>query len=123
VVTRDIQIRDLRQALTQRIVQEAVEDRTEDNAVLRGLVRELERRLSADSRRCATLETRLAATPRSASPGSMRRVLRSRPSAMRSGRLPGLISQSDVVLFPVDCISHDAMQAIKALCRQQSGKR
>ena len=35
--------------------------------------------------------------------------------------LPGLASQSSVVLFPVDCISHDAANAVKALCRQ-SGK-
>jgi Uncharacterized protein conserved in bacteria (DUF2325) len=39
-----------------------------------------------------------------------------------TGLLPGLVSQSDVILFPVDCISHDAMQAVKSLCRQ-SGKR
>jgi hypothetical protein len=32
--------------------------------------------------------------------------------------LPGLTSRSDVVLFPVDCISHDAASALKALCRQ-----
>jgi hypothetical protein len=36
--------------------------------------------------------------------------------------LPGLTSRSDVVLFPVDCISHDAANAVKALCRQ-AGKR
>lgn len=36
--------------------------------------------------------------------------------------LPGLISQADVVLFPVDCISHDAVHAVKLLCRQL-GKR
>jgi hypothetical protein len=35
--------------------------------------------------------------------------------------LPGL-TRSDVVLFPVDCISHDAANAVKALCRQ-AGKR
>jgi hypothetical protein len=32
--------------------------------------------------------------------------------------LPGLASRSDVVLFPVDCISHDAANAVKSLCRQ-----
>ena len=36
--------------------------------------------------------------------------------------LAGLVSRSDVVLFPVDCISHDAAKAVKSLCRQ-SGKR
>jgi hypothetical protein len=36
--------------------------------------------------------------------------------------LPGLTSRSDVVLFPVDCISHDAASAVKTLCRQ-GGKR
>ncbi len=33
--------------------------------------------------------------------------------------LPGLASRSNVVLFPVDCISHDAAQAVKSLCRQR----
>jgi hypothetical protein len=32
--------------------------------------------------------------------------------------LPGLVRRSDIVLFPVDCISHDAANAIKSLCRQ-----
>jgi len=36
--------------------------------------------------------------------------------------LPGLTSRADLVLFPVDCISHDAAHAIKSLCRQ-AGKR
>lgn len=36
--------------------------------------------------------------------------------------LPGLISQADLVVFPVDCISHDAAHAVKLLCRQ-FGKR
>jgi hypothetical protein len=36
--------------------------------------------------------------------------------------LPGLTSRADVVLFPVDCISHDAAHAVKLLCRQ-AGKR
>jgi hypothetical protein len=36
--------------------------------------------------------------------------------------LPGLASQSDIVLFPVDCVSHEAANAVKALCRQ-TGKR
>jgi hypothetical protein len=33
--------------------------------------------------------------------------------------LPGLISQADLVLFPVDCVSHDAALAVKRLCRQR----
>ena len=36
--------------------------------------------------------------------------------------LPGLTSRADVVMFPVDCISHDAAHAVKLLCRQ-AGKR
>ncbi len=32
--------------------------------------------------------------------------------------LPGLISRTDLVLFPVDCVSHEAALAAKALCRQ-----
>lgn len=39
----------------------------------------------------------------------------------RGGRLPGLVSRADAVLFPVDCISHDAMLRVKQLC-QQTGK-
>ncbi len=36
--------------------------------------------------------------------------------------LPGLTSRANLVLFPVDCISHDAAHAVKFLCRQ-AGKR
>jgi Uncharacterized protein conserved in bacteria (DUF2325) len=36
--------------------------------------------------------------------------------------LPGLVSRSGLVVFPVDCISHDAALNLKALCRQ-AGKR
>ena len=32
--------------------------------------------------------------------------------------LPGLISQADRVMFPVDCVSHDAALTVKRLCRQ-----
>lgn len=32
--------------------------------------------------------------------------------------LPGLISQADRVVFPVDCVSHDAALRVKRLCRQ-----
>ena len=40
----------------------------------------------------------------------------------RGGLLPGLVSRADVVLFPVDCISHAAMLQVKRLCRQ-AGKK
>ena len=36
--------------------------------------------------------------------------------------LAGLASQADLVVFPVDCISHHAAQVAKQLCRQ-AGKR
>jgi hypothetical protein len=36
----------------------------------------------------------------------------------RGGLLPGLVSRAELVLFPVDCISHGAMQLVKRLCRQ-----
>ena len=36
--------------------------------------------------------------------------------------LGGLTSQAEVVVFPVDCISHHAAQMVKQLCRQ-AGKR
>jgi hypothetical protein len=32
--------------------------------------------------------------------------------------LAGLISRADLVVFPVDCISHGAMHAVKRLCGQ-----
>ena len=32
--------------------------------------------------------------------------------------LPGLVSRCDCALFPVDCISHDAANMVKACCRQ-----
>jgi Uncharacterized protein conserved in bacteria (DUF2325) len=36
--------------------------------------------------------------------------------------LPGLVSRADLAVFPVDCVSHEAVAALKRLCRQ-SGKR
>ena len=36
----------------------------------------------------------------------------------RAGLLPGLVSQCDVALFPVDCVSHHAAERVKRLCRQ-----
>jgi hypothetical protein len=35
-----------------------------------------------------------------------------------SGLLPGLVARADRVAFPVDCISHLAVAAIKRVCRQ-----
>ena len=35
-----------------------------------------------------------------------------------SSLLPGLISRADVLLFPIDCVSHDAVATLKRLCRQ-----
>jgi hypothetical protein len=35
-----------------------------------------------------------------------------------SALLPGLVSRADHVLFPIDCVSHDAAGLIKKLCRQ-----
>jgi len=32
--------------------------------------------------------------------------------------LPGLVSRTDLAMFPVDCVSHDAMASVKRLCRQ-----
>jgi hypothetical protein len=32
--------------------------------------------------------------------------------------LAGLTSRADIVLFPVDCVSHDAALTVKRLCRQ-----
>ena len=36
--------------------------------------------------------------------------------------LPGLVSRADLVVFPVDCVSHDAAGALKKACRH-CGKR
>jgi hypothetical protein len=36
--------------------------------------------------------------------------------------LPGLVSRADVAVFPVDCVSHDAVVSLKRICRQL-GKR
>ena len=35
-----------------------------------------------------------------------------------SSLLPGLISKADVLVFPIDCISHDAVATLKRLCWQ-----
>ena len=36
----------------------------------------------------------------------------------RSGLLEGLVSRADVVMFPIDCVSHRAVGIVKRLCRQ-----
>jgi hypothetical protein len=36
--------------------------------------------------------------------------------------LPGLVSRADLVVFPVDCVSHGAVNTVKRLC-SQTGKR
>lgn len=36
----------------------------------------------------------------------------------RISLLPGLIGQAEHVVFPVDCVSHDAMLTVKRLCRR-----
>jgi len=38
----------------------------------------------------------------------------------RSGLLGGLVNRADVVMFPVDCVSHEAVTIVKRLCRQMS---
>jgi hypothetical protein len=35
-----------------------------------------------------------------------------------SALLPGLVGRADVTLFPVDCISHNAMAQAKRVCQQ-----
>jgi Uncharacterized protein conserved in bacteria (DUF2325) len=63
VVTRDKQISELRQALTQGIVSRQADGSSDthgENAVLRGLIADLERRLNASGRRCSALDDRLA---------------------------------------------------------------
>jgi len=34
-------------------------------------------------------------------------------------RLSSLVSQSDMVICPLDCVSHNAMHSIKRDCKQQ----
>jgi hypothetical protein len=184
VVSRDTQIRELRQALADRIVSEATTADPADGAALRGLIADRERRLAAEARRRGTLEERLQAMQAERDAERAARVAAERacqalhreldavetslaapaedaPSmrldnvvllyvggrpnqvghmrAMVEGLgatflhhdggvenhqnlLPGLTSRCDLVLFPVDCISHDAANIVKSLCRQ-GGKR
>jgi hypothetical protein len=184
VVTRDRQIRELRQALADRIVSDAAAGVPADNTALLGLVTDRERRLTAETRRRVTLEERLAgmqverdaerearvAVERACAAlrheldaveaslavpsedassvrlaGLMLLYVGGRPNQVAHMRamvegfgatflhhdggvenhpnlLPGLASRCDFALFPVDCISHDAANTVKALCRQ-AGKR
>src|SRR5262249_18860039 len=34
--------------------------------------------------------------------------------------LPGFVGRADIPMFPVDCVSHDAMSSVKRHCRQTS---
>jgi hypothetical protein len=184
VVTRDSQIRDLRQALADRIVSAVSSTESSDGGALQDLVADRERRLAVEIRRRAALEERLQAmqaerdaeraarveaertavalrreldaveaslaVPADDGPvlrldGSILLYVGGRPNqippmrAMVEGLgatflhhdggvehhqtlLPGLTSRCDVALFPVDCISHDAANLVKSLCRQ-AGKR
>lgn len=61
VVTRDCQIRDLRQALAERIVSQAATPVPADQAALHGLVADRERRLAVETRRRMALAERLTA--------------------------------------------------------------
>ena len=38
------------------------------------------------------------------------------------GLLPGLVSRAHHILFPVDCVSHEAVATIKRLCQQSDKK-
>ena len=38
----------------------------------------------------------------------------------RSGLLGGLMSRADLVMFPVDCVSHEAVSNVKRLCHQMA---
>jgi hypothetical protein len=180
VVTRETQIRELRQALADRIVADAATAEPADNAALLGLVADRERRIAAETRRRVALEERLAAmqAERDAERAgritaeracdAMRREIEAietslaapsqdapslrldgvvmlyvggRPNQVAAMRtmvedlgatflhhdggvenhpnlLPGLASRCDFALFPVDCISHDAANMVKSLCRQ-----
>ncbi|WP_428535675.1 DUF2325 domain-containing protein [Rhodopila sp.] len=180
VVTRDEQIRQLRQALTERIVSAAGTDVPTDETALQGLIADAGRRLAVETRRRIALQERLsamqaerdgeragrvaaerigaalrqevdaieaslAAPPESAPAlrldGMVLLYVGGRPNQVAHMRamveqlgaeflhhdggvenhqnlLPGLVSRCDSALFPVDCISHDAANIVKASCRQ-----
>jgi hypothetical protein len=183
VVTRDASIRDLRQSLRQRLTDDAPALLGDEAAALRALVSDLEKRLTIETRRGATAETRLmeardaltrertargaleseaeslraelAAVEADLQPetseaarrmdglsllyvgGRPNQIAHLRELAARLGAtflhhdggvehhpdlLAGLTSRADAVLFPVDCVSHDAALMVKRLCRR-AGKR
>lgn len=187
ISSRDAKIRDLNQLLARQIAEQTSSDgspaASSERAALNGLIAELERRLSAESRRRATVETRLkrlanearrdreerltaearedalreeldaleASVAASASASDAidsrsgldgvailyvggrpqqhahLRQLSARAGADiifhdggiedRHGLLAGMISRADMVMFPVDCVSHEAALAVKRLCR------
>jgi len=184
---RDEQIAALRASLSERIIADAIPtppDPAGADAALRGLVIDLEKRLSAETRRRQAAEERLTsattalAAERAAhadaerTSAALQRELDAAETALHpdaapaepvwlhgdvvlyvggrphqtahlraaaeaagakllhhdggieshSSLLPGLVSRSDLVVFPVDCVSHDAALKLKALCRQ-AGKR
>ncbi len=185
IVTRDAQIRHLRDALATRIASDQSTAPIVADETLRQLVADLERRLGAETGRRLAVERRLAdAQTRTeearsahtaaeqeaarlrdelhaleagldladggASAGSSLRLdgvsvlyVGGRPgdiSRLRaigervgasllhhdggveesSDRLAALVGRADLVLFPVDCISHSAALTVKRLCRQAS---
>lgn len=184
VVTRDRQIAELRAALAERVATSTHIPMPEETAALHGLIGDMERRLTTESRRRASVETQLAAARAEAAReraaraeaernakamqeelerlahslapsvtaepdlalgglcllyvgGRPNQVAQMRPAIERLGGLflhhdggleqqlallAGLASRSDLLAFPVDCISHEAANAVKALCGQ-SGKR
>jgi hypothetical protein len=179
VVTRDANIRDLRQSLRKRLTEEPPAATDDAGDVLKALVADLEKRLAAESRRrvaaeaqllrardeltreraarealaaeAASLRGELSAIEADLQPESLEPPWRidglsllyvgGRPNqvahlrALSESRgaellhhdggiehhpdlLAGLTSRADIVLFPVDCVSHDAALMVKRLCRQ-----
>jgi hypothetical protein len=183
VATRDASIRDLRQSLRQRLTEEAPSATGDSTAALQALFADLDKRLTAETRRRVAVEARLAETREGltrersarealeAEAASIHAELASvetdlqpenkqaewrvdglsllyvggRPNQVAHLRalselhgaallhhdggiehhpdlLAGLTSRADIVLFPVDCVSHDAALMVKRLCRR-AGKR
>ena len=185
VVSRDRQINELRRVVTAQLVTRPADTDPADHGTLQALIADLQRRLTAETRRRVALDERVAglretlgqeqaARARAQADGdAMRRELclleaslridansertafsldgivllyvGARPNQIGPMRgvverlggtflhhdggienhqslLSGLTSRCDLVLFPVDCISHEAARAVKSLCRQ-SGKR
>jgi hypothetical protein len=180
VASRDASIRDLRQSLRQRSTEDTpAAVAGDETAALRALVADLDKRLTAETRRRAAVEARLteardgliqeraARGTLEAEAASLRAELATieadlqpetkaapwridglsllyvggRPNQIAHLRalsemhgaellhhdggiehhpdlLGGLTSRADIVLFPVDCVSHDAALMVKRLCRQ-----